>query len=57
MVGDRPTDIQTGLNAGTKTILVLTGAGRETLARQEAKPDFAAEDIGEAATWILNHNS
>ena len=57
MVGDRPTDIQTGLNAGTKTILVLTGAGRETLARQETNPDFAAEDIGEAATWILKHNS
>ena len=57
MVGDRPTDIQTGVNAGTKTILVLTGAGRETLAGQEVKPDFAAEDIGEAATWILKHDS
>ena len=57
MVGDRPSDIQTGLNAGTKTILVLTGAGREALARQEVKPDFAAEDIGEAATWILKHDS
>lgn len=57
MVGDRPSDIRTGVNAGTKTILVLTGAGRETLAGQEVRPDYVAEDIGEAATWILKHNS
>lgn len=57
MVGDRPTDIQTGVNACTKTILVLTGAGREALAKQAAIPDFVAEDIGEAATWILKHDS
>ena len=57
MVGDRPSDIQTGVNAGTKTILVLTGAGRESLAKQEVTPDFVAQDIGEAATWILKHDS
>ena len=56
MIGDRPTDIQTGINAGTKTILVLTGAGRDSLAKHEVNPDFTAEDIGEAATWILKHN-
>jgi D-glycero-D-manno-heptose 1,7-bisphosphate phosphatase len=53
MVGDRASDIQAGATAGVKTVLVLTGGGRETLARQEAKPDFVAGDIGEAATWIL----
>jgi D-glycero-D-manno-heptose 1,7-bisphosphate phosphatase len=57
MIGDRPSDIQAGVNAGTKTILVLTGAGRETLAKQQTKPDCVAEDIGGAATWILEHNS
>jgi D-glycero-D-manno-heptose 1,7-bisphosphate phosphatase len=56
MVGDRPTDIQTGVTAGTKAILVLTGAGRETLAKQEVKPDFVAEDIGDAATWIVKRD-
>jgi D-glycero-D-manno-heptose 1,7-bisphosphate phosphatase len=56
MVGDRASDIQTGVNAGTKTILVLTGAGRETLAKPEVRPDFVAGNINEAATWILNHN-
>ena len=56
MVGDRPSDIQAGVTAGTKAILVLTGAGRETLAKQEVNPDFVAEDIGAAATWILKRD-
>jgi hypothetical protein len=32
---------------------VLTGAGHDTLAKQEVKADFVADDIGAAATWIL----
>ena len=56
-VGDRPVDIQVGINAGTRTILVLTGVGRNTLAKQEVKPDFVAEDIGAAAAWILTDRS
>jgi D-glycero-D-manno-heptose 1,7-bisphosphate phosphatase len=57
MVGDRPSDIQTGANAGTKTILVLTGAGCDTLAKHEVNPDFVAEDILAAAAWILTRGS
>jgi D-glycero-D-manno-heptose 1,7-bisphosphate phosphatase len=57
MIGDRASDIQAGVTAGSKTILVLTGGGRETQAKQEVKPDLVAEDIGEAATWILKHGS
>jgi D-glycero-D-manno-heptose 1,7-bisphosphate phosphatase len=57
MIGDRPSDIQAGINAGTKTILVLTGAGRDTLASQEVRPDFVAENILAAATWILTRES
>lgn len=53
MVGDRTTDIQTGINAGTRTALVLTGAGRETLAKNEIKPDCVAEDLTGVADWIL----
>jgi histidinol-phosphate phosphatase family protein len=53
MIGDRTTDIQAGLNAGTGTVLVLTGVGRETLAKQEVKPDHVAADLSAAATWIL----
>ncbi len=57
MIGDRPSDIQAGINAGTKTILVLTGAGRDMLANTEVKPDFVAENILASATWILTHGS
>ncbi|MGD0058933.1 MAG: HAD family hydrolase [Verrucomicrobiia bacterium] len=57
MIGDRSSDIQAGINAGTSTILVLTGAGRDSLANQEVKPDFVAEDILAAATWILTRKS
>jgi len=57
MIGDRPSDIQAGANAGTKTILVLTGAGRDTLASQEVRADFVAENILAAATWILTRKS
>jgi D-glycero-D-manno-heptose 1,7-bisphosphate phosphatase len=54
MIGDRKSDIQCGVNAGTKTILVLTGAGRETLAEGAVVPDHVADDIGAAAAWILD---
>ena len=55
MIGDRASDVQAGLNAGVRTVLVLTGAGRETLTNQEVKPDHVANDIAEAAAWILRH--
>jgi D-glycero-D-manno-heptose 1,7-bisphosphate phosphatase len=57
MIGDRPSDLQAGINAGTKTILVLTGAGRDTAAKADVNADFVAEDVGEAATWILKQGS
>ena len=57
MVGDRAGDVQAGANAGVKSILVLTGDGRETLAKQEVKPDHVANDIAEAAAWILRPGS
>lgn len=53
MIGDRASDIQAGLNAGIKTILVLTGAGKDTLAAGEGKPHHVAADISDAADWIL----
>jgi D-glycero-D-manno-heptose 1,7-bisphosphate phosphatase len=53
MVGDRPSDIQCGRNAGTTTILVMTGAGQETLDAHAVAPDQVAGDIGAAADWIL----
>jgi histidinol-phosphate phosphatase family protein len=54
MIGDRASDILCGQNAGTKTILVLTGAGQETRDKAEAAPDHLAADVGTAADWILS---
>jgi len=57
MIGDRESDIQAGLNAGVVSILVLTGAGRETVAKQAAKPAHVAENITDAVAWILRQDS
>ncbi len=53
MVGDRPSDIGAGRAAGTQTVLVLTGAGRESVAGHIQEADYVASDIVEAADWIL----
>ncbi len=54
MVGDRASDIQAGINAGTRTVLVLTGVGKETLAKNEVHPDHIGADMTAAADWILS---
>lgn len=57
MIGDRPSDIQAGINAGTRTVLVLTGAGRETLTQGTVTPSHVAEDINAAVNWILSDSN
>ena len=49
-IGDKRSDIECGRNAGTKTVLVRTGYGKET---DPALADFAAEDLRQAADLIL----
>ncbi|MCX6695744.1 MAG: D-glycero-beta-D-manno-heptose 1,7-bisphosphate 7-phosphatase [Candidatus Altiarchaeota archaeon] len=52
MVGDSTRDIQTGINAGCKTILVKTGyAGKD--GSYDVKPDYVAEDLKDAVEIIL----
>jgi len=54
-VGDMITDIQCGMNAGLKTILVKTGYGEESfsiLKKQNIFPTFVAENIKEVSTFI-----
>jgi D-glycero-D-manno-heptose 1,7-bisphosphate phosphatase len=48
-VGDKTADVQCGRRAGTKTILVLTGYGRE----QDCAPDFRADDAVRAMEMVL----
>ncbi len=51
MVGDKAIDVEAGQRAGCRTVLVLTGYGRDM--RDQCRPDFVAEDLREAAEWIL----
>lgn len=57
-IGDRASDIETGKNAGCGAILVLTGAGSETLKGLSAaqKPDHVADDLAGAVSWILDND-
>lgn len=52
-IGDMTTDIQTGKNAGMKTILVRTGkAGKD--GKFEVSPDCIFDNIGDAVDFILS---
>ncbi len=51
-IGDKETDIEFGRNAGGKTILVLTGYGKDSVIKMKEKPDFIAEDLCAAVNWI-----
>jgi histidinol-phosphate phosphatase family protein len=62
MIGDTGySDMQAGHSAGCKLILVQTGYGKTSLevseyraAWQHITPDFIAENVLEAATWICS---
>jgi D-glycero-D-manno-heptose 1,7-bisphosphate phosphatase len=51
LAGDRAADIEAIHRVGGEGILVLTGYGREE--QGGAQPDFVAQDLLEAAYWIL----
>jgi D-glycero-D-manno-heptose 1,7-bisphosphate phosphatase len=57
VVGDRWSDVRAAVNCGATSILVLTGYGRGELAyighRQEVQPHFVAQDLLQAAQWVL----
>ena len=58
LVGDKVSDLKTGVNAGLRTILVLTGYGKESSYELKAqssslKPDYTAKDLLSAVKWIL----
>jgi histidinol-phosphate phosphatase family protein len=49
LIGDKCSDVECGKRAGTRTIQVMTGYGRE----QTCAPDFLANDLAEAAALVL----
>jgi D-glycero-D-manno-heptose 1,7-bisphosphate phosphatase len=53
-VGDKDTDVLCGRKVGCKTILVLTGYGRD---HGDCAPDFVAKDVVEAAQIILRETT
>ncbi|HTY12660.1 MAG TPA: D-glycero-beta-D-manno-heptose 1,7-bisphosphate 7-phosphatase [Candidatus Omnitrophota bacterium] len=53
MVGDHSGDIEGGNKAGAKTVLVLTG--HEKISDMKVKPDHVADNLLEAAKWILKN--
>ena len=50
-VGDKDIDVQCGLNAGTRAVLVRTGHGQDA---EAAGAHFVAKDIASAADFILS---
>ncbi len=57
-IGDSIRDIQTGKNAGLKTILVLSGKDKLSDKRSwQYQPDYIAKDLFSATNIILNENS
>jgi D-glycero-D-manno-heptose 1,7-bisphosphate phosphatase len=54
VVGDKVLDVQTGINAGLKTALVLTGHGNNERKKLTGDPHIVTEDLLAAAREILN---
>lgn len=56
MVGDKKSDIDAGNNAGCRTILVLTGYGKDEIRKYDIKCNFIAKDLYEAVKMIIKGN-
>jgi D-glycero-D-manno-heptose 1,7-bisphosphate phosphatase len=59
MVGDSVRDIQAGMAAGCRTVLVQTGNGKTAIQDLKAagrSPDHVASDLNRAAGWILDQH-
>ena len=57
VIGDHWVDIKLGKNIGAKTVLVLTGRGKnelEELKDTNIEPDFVADDLLGVANWLKN---
>ncbi len=60
VIGDHPSDIELGINAGTRTIFLFTGHGSshaDELRKKKIKPTFMAQDFLTAAKIIDEHTA
>jgi D-glycero-D-manno-heptose 1,7-bisphosphate phosphatase len=55
MIGDKNLDVELGLNAGIKPIMVMTGYGEKHLPRLERPPFAVAENLLEAVKIVLDN--
>lgn len=53
VIGDKNSDIELGKRAGAFTILVRTGYGAATEREGTAKADYTADNLLDAADWIM----
>lgn len=51
VIGDMPRDMDIARTVGAKGVMVKTGYGRNVVAT--GKPDYIAEDLLDAAKWII----
>ncbi len=55
VIGDKASDIELGKRLHLRTILVLTGYGKETLRKMSADsntPDYVCHTLADAAQWV-----
>lgn len=52
VIGDMTSDVQLGINAGCRSILVKSGRGGDDRIYQNS-PDYTARDLEEAVRWIV----
>lgn len=57
MIGDKSLDVETGINAGMRTVMVLTGYGKIHSRSLTRNPDLVVENILEAALAITRNLS
>ncbi len=55
MIGDKNLDVEFGLNAGIKPIMVMTGYGEKHLGELERPPFAVADNLLEAVKIVLNN--
>jgi len=57
IVGDKKLDVETGFNAGLRTVMVMTGYGKKHVGELLRPPDIVAENLLEAARAIVKEES